>query len=197
MGKKKQPPPKKEKEDATREPAEAKPPKAESWGGRLADKEERDHGASLMGVGDSIESWCPSKAGDGLLSFNLVGGRTAVSRIQAMSPLKFIEPSKTSNSASNVERTTDKVGAAWVYVIGFGGGLVTGDCIRVRVSVGQGSTAIVTTQASTKVYQQRHGKYCEQFMSSSVDGVRHLSCSSHPFQPRPCCASKSSPSSRA
>jgi len=195
MGKKKQPPPKKEKEDEMRKPAEAKA--GESGVGRLADREEQDRGASLMGVGDSIESWCPSKAGDGLLSFNLVGGRTAVSRIQAMSPLKFIEPSKTSNSASNVERTTDKVGAAWVYVIGFGGGLVTGDCIRVRVSVGQGSTAIVTTQASTKVYQQRHGKYCEQFMSSSVDGVRHLSCSSHPFQSRPCSASKSSPSSRA
>lgn len=144
---------------------------ASKKGGRsIADLGPLDAAGQGGGDGDVAKAF-PTKAGDGILSFNLVGGKTTVGDIWSMSPLKFISPNSTPNSASNVQRTTDTVGAAWVYVIGFGGGLVSGDCIRVRASVGEGATAVVTTQASTKVYEQRHGKYCEQYLSSSVDSI--------------------------
>ena len=39
----------------------------------------------------------------------------------------------------------------WLYVITFGGGLVEGDNVCVDVKVGELSTVVVTTQASTKV----------------------------------------------
>lgn len=39
----------------------------------------------------------------------------------------------------------------WLYIITFGGGLVEGDNVCVDVKVGELSTVVVTTQASTKV----------------------------------------------
>jgi hypothetical protein len=49
------------------------------------------------------------------------------------------------NAASQVLRDDGNT-AAWVYVIGYGGGLVSGDCLRVRAVVESNATAILTTQ---------------------------------------------------
>jgi urease accessory protein len=45
--------------------------------------------------------------------------------------------------------------AAWVVTSSFGGGLVDGDDVALEVEVHAGATAVVTTQASTKVYRVR------------------------------------------
>jgi urease accessory protein len=42
--------------------------------------------------------------------------------------------------------------AAWTYTSTFGGGLVDGDDVRLRVEVGPHACALVATQASTKAY---------------------------------------------
>jgi urease accessory protein len=47
--------------------------------------------------------------------------------------------------------------AAWTYTSSFGGGLVDGDDVRLRVSVGAGAQALVATQASTKAYPAERG----------------------------------------
>ena len=43
--------------------------------------------------------------------------------------------------------------AAWIVTSSLGGGLVDGDAVALDVSVDAGATAVVTTQASTKVYK--------------------------------------------
>jgi urease accessory protein len=43
--------------------------------------------------------------------------------------------------------------AAWIVTSSLGGGLVDGDAVALEVSVDAGATAVITTQASTKVYK--------------------------------------------
>lgn len=43
--------------------------------------------------------------------------------------------------------------ACWVYTATLGGGVVGGDVIRMTTEVGNGARALLTTQASTKVYR--------------------------------------------
>ena len=47
--------------------------------------------------------------------------------------------------------------AAWVYTSTYGGGLVDGDDIRLDVTVAPNATALVATQAATKVYRSPRG----------------------------------------
>jgi urease accessory protein len=68
------------------------------------------------------------------------GGRSVVTRLLARSPLRLLTPANAG------------VGA-WVYASTFGGGLVAGDRIALEVAVGPGATALVGTQAQTKVYR--------------------------------------------
>ena len=58
----------------------------------------------------------------------------------AASPLRLLHPK---NSGS----------AAWVYAATYGGGLLGGDAIALDVNVGAGARALLSTQASTKVYR--------------------------------------------
>ena len=47
--------------------------------------------------------------------------------------------------------------AAWIYTSSHGGGLVDGDDVTVRASVGTGATAFLSTQSATKVYRSPRG----------------------------------------
>jgi urease accessory protein len=47
--------------------------------------------------------------------------------------------------------------AAWVYAATFGGGLVGGDAIALDARVDAGAAALISTQASTKVYRSDRG----------------------------------------
>jgi urease accessory protein len=60
--------------------------------------------------------------------------------VRAESPLKLLLPKNHGDGA-------------WAFVASFGGGLVNGDAIRLDVDVGDGATAMLSTQSSTKAYR--------------------------------------------
>jgi urease accessory protein len=80
-------------------------------------------------------------------------GRTVVTRAFARSPLRLLTPRRTEP-------------AAWVYASSFGGGLVDGDDVELDVEVGDDAVALLTTQASTKVYRSPTG--CRQATRATV-----------------------------
>ncbi|XP_038689914.1 urease accessory protein D isoform X2 [Tripterygium wilfordii] len=61
--------------------------------------------------------------------------------------------------------TTD---AVWIYSLTYGGGIVSGDSISCEFTIRDGCTAVLTTQASTKVYKSLGSKCSEQFMEARV-----------------------------
>ena len=82
--------------------------------------------------------------GQSALTFSRVGERTVVRHAFSTSPLKLLNPR---NQGS----------AAWVYLASYGGGLVDGDALRIDIDVERGAIAVISTQASTKVYRSPHG----------------------------------------
>lgn len=87
--------------------------------------------------------------GHGELEFTRVNGRTAVTRAMASSPLRLLTPRGRGTSARAFTST-------------FGGGLVAGDTVALNVRAGAGTTCILSTQASTKVYRSTGGVPCVQ-----------------------------------
>src|SRR5688572_13005802 len=79
-------------------------------------------------------------AGSAHLTFTRIGAETVVTRAFARSPAKLIE-------------TNRRGSACWVYTATLGGGFVGGDDIDVRADVTARARALLTTQASTKVYR--------------------------------------------
>ena len=87
------------------------------------------------------------------LTFTRTGSATVLTRAFATSPAKLIE--------------TKRHGVAcWVYAATFGGGIVGGDAIQLRADVTDGARALLTTQASTKVY--RSLRPARQSLSATV-----------------------------
>jgi hypothetical protein len=85
----------------------------------------------------------PDAAGSAYLTFTRSGTDTVLTRAFAKSPAKLI--------ASKGRGAT-----CWVYAATFGGGLVGGDHIQLRADVTAGARALLTTQASTKVYRSEN-----------------------------------------
>src|SRR5439155_3199094 len=85
-----------------------------------------------------------SAPGVGELRFERMAGRTVLTRVFATSPLKVLNP----NTAGR---------AAWACLATYGGGLVSGDALQIGLETGPGAAALVTTQASTKVYRSEAG----------------------------------------
>jgi urease accessory protein len=84
-------------------------------------------------------------SGAGRLSFARSGSphgarATVLREVRAESPLKLLTPNNHGH-------------ASWVFVATFGGGLVDGDTITLDVEVGPFASALLGTQASTKVYR--------------------------------------------
>ena len=84
----------------------------------------------------------PLRRGQGRLRFQQVDGATALVASGAVSPLQVLAPRR-------------RGGSAWAVLVTLGGGLVAGDDIEIEVDVGAGATAILGTQAQTKVYRAR------------------------------------------
>jgi len=63
-----------------------------------------------------------------------------LTRAVAASPLRLLHPKNAGT-------------AAWVYAATYGGGLLGGDVIALDVTAGPGAQALLSTQASTKVYR--------------------------------------------
>lgn len=84
------------------------------------------------------------RPGCGHAELRRVGGRTAVVRLEADSPLRLLAPRQRS-------------AAAWVVAGSYGGGLVSGDRLDVTLRCGDVTTVVLGTQASTKVYRAAGG----------------------------------------
>ncbi|XP_020269421.1 urease accessory protein D, partial [Asparagus officinalis] len=96
----------------------------------------------------------------GLVAVEKVEEKSTVTRCFCKYPLKFIIPKKVGCSS--------KTDAVWIYTLSYGGGIVSGDCISVGLSVGDGCTAAMTTQASTKVYKSVGSKCSEQILEAGI-----------------------------
>lgn len=83
-------------------------------------------------------------AGSGRLEVRRVAGRSAVVSAIARAPLVLRTP-----------RVRGE--AAWAFVGSLGGGLVHGDALALSLEVARDATAVVATQASTKVYRGARG----------------------------------------
>jgi urease accessory protein len=95
---------------------------------------------------------------EGLLDVALGAGVCVASRVRFGYPLKLMVPAHLDSMAP-----PERAAAAgeplprpvWCYVVGYGGGLVAGDAAALSVRVAPGATAVLATQASTKVYHAR------------------------------------------
>jgi len=84
----------------------------------------------------------PYAAGSAHLIFTRSGSETVLTRALATSPARVI-------------RSNGRSATCWVYAATLGGGLVGGDDIQMRAEVTAGARALLTTQASTKVYRSQ------------------------------------------
>lgn len=78
-------------------------------------------------------------------------------------PLKLISPRTSSKDANlriarHVTNKIDMKSVAALYVVGYGGGLVSGDQVSIDFDVGQHCTLLLLTQGSTKVFKIRGEK---------------------------------------
>ena len=87
----------------------------------------------------------PTRApGSGALRIARVGSTSVVTVAQATSPLRWLTP-------------RNHGGAAWVFASTYGGGLVDGDAVSIEVAIGRDACAMLSTQASTKIYRSARG----------------------------------------
>ena len=89
-----------------------------------------------------------ARSNEGRLSFRRVGARTVVESALAASPLRILTP-------------RNHGCAAWAYTSTLGGGLVDGDRIRLRVSLGCGASALIASQGHNRVYRSVSGSGSE------------------------------------
>eukprot|EP00249_Psilotum_nudum_P015906 c25574_g1_i1 orf=499-1431(-) len=108
---------------------------------------------------DQLDDPFVGKELTGCVEIEHVAGKSIVTRLFAKYPLKFIVPKKVAAVVVDV---------VWVYTITYGGGFVSGDSIYFKVNIGAGCTAVLTTQASTKVYKSIQGLVSEQVVQVSV-----------------------------
>ncbi|CAI0387986.1 unnamed protein product [Linum tenue] len=95
----------------------------------------------------------------GRVTVERVGGKSTVTRSFSKYPLKFILPNKVGSAGTD---------AVWIYALTYGGGIVSGDRISCEFFVGNGCTAVLTTQASTKVYKSLGSRCSEQLLEARI-----------------------------
>jgi urease accessory protein len=93
------------------------------------------------------------REGSARLAFERVGARTVVRTALAHSPLRLLTPRNHGH-------------AAWVYTSSLGGGLVDGDHLRLDLDLAPGSTALLSSQGSTRVYRSPRG--CQSEVTARV-----------------------------
>jgi urease accessory protein len=76
-------------------------------------------------------------------------------RVRATNPLKLLVPRRPGPNT-------------WVYTSTFGGGLVAGDQLKLDVNLKPGTSCILGTQASTKVYRNPARRPCSQSIQAVI-----------------------------
>ncbi|SPO28821.1 uncharacterized protein UTRI_05135_B [Ustilago trichophora] len=118
--------------------------------GQANDKE--DQGGSFNGEGQAI--------------LRSTGRETVFTNLSFTFPLKLIAPRTSARNAtfevlnpdptsSLTTSTTKPKPVSPLYIVGYGGGLVSGDTVDLDVDVGSNSTLLILTQGSTKVFKTR------------------------------------------
>ena len=97
------------------------------------------------------------RAGSGLATVRRVNGRSVVVRQVANSPLRLLAPRGCPGQA------------AWIFTSTFGGGLLGGDHIDLAIRAERGSTVLLGTQASTKVYGANASRSARQSLNVDLD----------------------------
>jgi len=105
--------------------------------------------------------------GSGQLRIERVGGATVVTRARANAPLKLLAPKSRS-------------GSAWVFTSTYGGGLVAGDEIALDVALGESTTCLLGTQASTKIYRSPSDVPCRQTLNVTIGAGAICIAAPHP-----------------
>ncbi|RYY18679.1 MAG: urease accessory protein UreD [Cytophagaceae bacterium] len=75
---------------------------------------------------------------------------------RSVQPLKIINPAAPAGPACHA------------VLASYGGGLVAGDCIRLRVRCEEGSSLLLTTQANTRIFKSIDGSRAEQLTEGHV-----------------------------
>ncbi|PKI83081.1 hypothetical protein MVES_002963 [Malassezia vespertilionis] len=87
-------------------------------------------------------------------------GPPVFSHLQNQFPLRLLTPHAACRNATITAAKYEKVpvkGIGILYVVGFGGGLVSGDHVDLEVDVGSNTRLLLLTQGSTKVFRERRG----------------------------------------
>ena len=95
------------------------------------------------------------RTGAGHLGVSLVEGLSSVIASGATDPLKVLV-------------STPRGRCAWAFTTTYGGGLLAGDRIDLRVDVAAGASLYLGTQASTKIYRSPEGLAAEQRLRLSA-----------------------------
>ncbi|XP_010519009.1 PREDICTED: urease accessory protein D isoform X2 [Tarenaya hassleriana] len=95
----------------------------------------------------------------GRVKVEKIGGKSTATGCFSKYPLKFILPRKVGPVGTD---------AVWIYSITYGGGIVSGDTISCEFTIGNGCIAVLTTQASTKVYKAMGSKCSEQSLEARI-----------------------------
>ncbi|GAB4840741.1 hypothetical protein Ancab_021504 [Ancistrocladus abbreviatus] len=95
----------------------------------------------------------------GSVEVEKIAGKSTVTRCFSKYALKFIIPKKVGPASTD---------AVWIYTLTYGGGIVSGDSISCNFTIGDDCTAVLTTQASTKVYKSVGIKCSEQMLEARV-----------------------------
>lgn len=104
----------------------------------------------MAGVSDSMdEGWS-------IVEASRVGGRSRLTSCLAVAPLKIFSPKVKADYSTAV-------------LSSYGGGLVAGDCVRLRVRCGREAKLFLGTQAFTKVYKATNGQVARQELAGRIE----------------------------
>ncbi|EIN14100.1 UreD-domain-containing protein [Punctularia strigosozonata HHB-11173 SS5] len=95
-------------------------------------------------------------SGRGLIKLECHGSAAKFSQLSAKYPLKLLSPRVSVD------------GVAVVYILSYGGGLVGGDTIDVRIEVGRDAVLLLLSQGSTKVFKTRPGRRASQDITATT-----------------------------
>lgn len=114
-----------------------------------------------------------TKAGHGEIEIRSIGKASSIATLSSSYPLRLISPPGRGHAR-----------AAIVFSLSFGGGLVAGDYVDLRVRVQSKARLALLTQGSTKVYKSPSREVCtEQRLTATVSEGAALVLLPDPVQP--------------